>query len=364
MSKQAVRIAIAGANAERGWGRDAHLPALGGLEGFHIAAVSAREQALAEAAAPLFGAERAYGDTLAMLQDPDIDLVAVTVKVPEHRAIVLAALAAGKHVYCEWPLGADLAEAEEMAAAVRPGTRAFVGLQGLFAPAIRQARQYIAEGRIGKPLVSRVFSAAGAWGREAPPFYAYLQDKRNGASLETIGGGHTLAAIEALVGAYVEVDARTSILHPRVRIAGTGDWVERTCADHMLVLGRHASGCVSTLEVVGGRVKQPALFEIEGEDGWIRVSGVETGTYQIAPLQLEASFDTEPLPAAAVPGLSGPAANVAEIYWRIGEDLQSGEQSAPGFEAAVKLTRLLQAIDIAAETGQRQRVWAGVQPKA
>ncbi|MFV8817886.1 Gfo/Idh/MocA family protein [Haliea sp. E17] len=354
MSSKPFRVAIAGANPQRGWGRDAHLPALQALPGFSVAAVSAREQSIADAAAKTFGAQRAYGNTLGMVEDPEVDLVAVTVKVPEHRAIVLAALAAGKHVYCEWPLGIDLAEAQEMAAAVPAACRAFIGLQGLYAPALRQASGYIREGRIGRPQVLRVYSTAGAWGTEVPPFYAYLQDKRTGATMETIGGGHTLAAIESLVGPYVEVDARNSIQHPRVRIAGSDEWVERSCADHMLVLGRHAGGCVSTLEVVGGRVKRPVLFEIEGESGWIRVSGTEPGTYQIAPLQLEASFEAGPPPAAAVPALAGPAANVAEIYARISEDLDKGSSSAPGFTEAVRLSRLLLAIDTASATGARQ----------
>src|ERR1700704_5517352 len=122
-----IRVGIVGANAERGWGRDAHLDALRSLPQFTIGAVSARTQALAERAATAFGVTRAFGDSRALARDPDIDLVVVTVKVPEHRTVVLAALEAGKHVYCEWPLGRDLEEAKEMAAAVRPGSHAVVG---------------------------------------------------------------------------------------------------------------------------------------------------------------------------------------------------------------------------------------------
>ena len=106
-----LRIGFAGANAERGWAKDAHFPALKALPGLAVHAVSARTQEIADAAAAAFGAAKAFGDSLAMARDPDIDIVAVTVKVPEHRQIVLAALEAGKHVYCEWPLARDHAEA-------------------------------------------------------------------------------------------------------------------------------------------------------------------------------------------------------------------------------------------------------------
>ena len=351
-----IRVGIVGANAERGWARDAHLEALRALPQYTLAAVSARTQPLADAAAKHFGAQRAFGNSLALVRDPDVDLVAVTVKVPEHRGVVLAALEAGKHVYCEWPLGVDLGDAREMAAAVGPASHAVIGLQGLSAPAIRQAAQLVREGAIGAPRVLRVFATAAAWGETAAPHYAYLQDKQNGATLEAIGGGHTLAAIEALVGRYVEVDARNSILRPKVPVAGTDEMVDRTCADHMLVLGAHESGCVSTLEVVGGTSTRPALFEVQGSEGWLRVVGTVPGTYQIPRLALEASVPTPPLPEPAVPQLSGPPVNVAEAYARFAEQLRTGDRTLPDFGEAVRLTGLLDAIDTASADGRRQRL--------
>ena len=65
--------------------------------------------------------------------------------------------------------------------------------------------------------------------------------------------------------------------------------IERTCADHMLVLGLHASGCVSTLEVAGGTADRSASFELVGEHGWLRVTGESPATYQLATLTKELS---------------------------------------------------------------------------
>ncbi|SEO49388.1 Gfo/Idh/MocA family protein [Trujillonella endophytica] len=349
-----IRVGIVGANPDRGWGRDAHLPALRALPQFSIAAVSARTQEGADRAAAAFGAPRGLGDSLELARDPDVDVVVVTVKVPEHRAVVLAALAAGKHVYCEWPLGVDLAEAREMAAAVPAGVHAVIGLQGLSAPAIRQAVRLVEDGAIGTPRVLRVFATAAAWGETADPNAAYLQDRRNGATLETIGGGHTLAAIEALVGPYVEVDARNSILRPKVPVAGTGELVDRTSADHMFVIGAHDSGCVSGLEVLGGTSTRPALFEVQGSEGWLRVVGTVPGTYQIPRLAIEASVPVPALADPVPPGLIGPPANLAEVYTRLAGDLQAGTRTLPDFAAAVRLTALLEAIDRASATGARQ----------
>ena len=356
MSKP-LRVGIVGGNAERGWARDAHVPALAGLaDDFVIEAVSARTQDGAEAARNVFGARRAFGDSLAMVRDPDIDIVSVTVKVPEHRAVVLAALAAGKHVYCEWPLGRDLAEAEEMARAVGPNNHVMIGLQALSNPAVRQAAKLVSEGALGRLQVMRVFSSTAGWGLEAPRFYAYLQDKNNGATLEAIAGGHTLAALEAIAGSYVEVDARNTILQEQMRITGSDDVVQRTCADHMLILGRHASGCVSTLEVVGGTPDRPFALELIGDKGWLKISGGSPGGYQVGALKLETSFPSAPPAAPVAPDLRGAAMNLSESYARLRDDIGAGTRTVPDFEVAVRLTRLLQAIDQASSEGRRQRL--------
>lgn len=350
-----IRIGIVGANAERGWARDAHLPALRNLaESYCITAVSARDQASADAAATYFGAEMAFGDTLEMVRSSDVELVLVTVKVPEHRAVVLAALAAGKHVYCEWPLGKDLAEAEDMAAAVPPGIHAVVGLQGEQAPAIRTAGKLIAEGAIGQVQLLRGFGSAAGWGEESPVHYAYLQDKNNGATLETIGGGHTLSALETLIGPYAEVDARNSILRKKVRLSGTDEFIERTCADHMLITGKHVNGSVSILEVIGGSPNRPAEFEIVGDKGWMKIIGTVPGTCQIARLTLESSADVDPLPAPVCPELLGAPVNIAECYVALARDIREGTYTLPDFERAVRLTKLLSAIDTASDSGVRQ----------
>jgi len=200
-----------------------------------------------------------------------------------------------------------------------------------------------------------VYSPTAGWGLESPPFYAYLQDKRNGATLETIAGGHTLASLEAIVGAYVEVDARNTIVQEQIRIQGTAEFVQRTCADHMLVLGRHASGCVSTLEVVGGTPDRPFTLELIGEKGWLKISGGHAGGYQVGFLKLETSFPSEPQPAPIAPDLRGGALNLAESYTRFGSDIRNGTRTVPDFEVAVRLTRLLQAIDQASNEGRRQQ---------
>ena len=114
---EVLRVGIIGASAERGWAKESHVPAVQKLTGLQLAAVAAGDQAKSEAAAQAFGAKKAYSNAEELVRDPEIDLVTVAVKVPDHRELLLAALEEGKHIYCEWPLGRNLTEAKELSAA-------------------------------------------------------------------------------------------------------------------------------------------------------------------------------------------------------------------------------------------------------
>lgn len=356
MPSNIVRVGIVGANAERAWAHDAHVPALRALRQFSLEAVSARSQELAEEARKAFGAAKAYGHYVDLVRDPAVDIVSVTVKVPEHRGIVLAALEAGKHVFCEWPLGRDLDEAKELAAAVPPGVHVMIGLQALSSPAVLHAAKLVQDGALGALQLLRVFSPTGGWGRKTTPFRAYLQEKSNGATLETVAGGHTLALMEHIVGAFTEVDARTTILQPSVEVVGTGDMVERTCADHMLVLGRHESGCVSVLEVSGLEGERPFEFELVGNKGRLTLTSGNPYGFQAGSIQLQTSFDAEAAPPNSIPQLVHAPVNVAESYLRFASDIEAGKRTVPDFRYAVHLTRLIETIERASLSGARELI--------
>src|SRR3954466_10871248 len=142
-----IRVGIVGASASRGFASIAHIPALRALPQFEIVAVCTTREETAKAAAAQYGARLAFSDPETMAQHPDVDLVTVSVKVPDHCRPVMPAIEAGKHVYCEWPLGRNTDEAARMlAAAESRGVRHAVGLQGQVSPAICYAKDLIAEG--------------------------------------------------------------------------------------------------------------------------------------------------------------------------------------------------------------------------
>jgi len=101
MATEKVRVGIIGASMRNGWGRDAHIPALSALPEFEIKAVSTSRQETADETAKHFGVPHAFADPYKMVQHPDVDLVAICVRVPFHHELGMAALNAGKHLYSE-----------------------------------------------------------------------------------------------------------------------------------------------------------------------------------------------------------------------------------------------------------------------
>src|SRR5216684_3844805 len=91
--KSMLGVGIIGVSPVRGWATTAHIPALRALPNYEIRALSAHSVESARAAGEVFGVSAVFSDHEQLVSQPDIDVVAVTVKVPHHRAIVSAALA-------------------------------------------------------------------------------------------------------------------------------------------------------------------------------------------------------------------------------------------------------------------------------
>src|SRR6266581_6327370 len=198
MTGQRFKVGIVGLQPGRSWAARAHIPALRALsETFEIVGVANTSTASAEAAAAATRLPRAFADVAELVAAPEVDIVTVAVKVPPHFEIVKTAIGAGKHVYCEWPLGNGLAEAEELAALARSnGVLGVVGNQARVAPAIAYLRTLIADGFVGDVLSTTLTAWGGNWGASisSPETYGYLLDRTNGATMLTIPMGHTLAA--------------------------------------------------------------------------------------------------------------------------------------------------------------------------
>ncbi|WP_405654476.1 Gfo/Idh/MocA family protein [Streptomyces sp. RK9] len=362
----AVGVGVVGLSARSGWAPHSHLPALTRLPGYALRALAASTPESARAAGEKYGIDRAHAGAAELAADPAVDLVVVSVRVPRHREVILAALAAGKHVLSEWPLGNGVVEAEELAAAAaRAGVRTFTGLQARSAPAVRHLRDLVADGYVGEVLSTSLVASGRRWGPTFEPGGAYLLDKGNGGTMLTIPFGHTVDALALVLGEFTEVSATTATRRPVVREEGSGRAVPMTVEDQVAVTGRLASGAVASVHFRGGLSRGTDFhWEINGTDGDLVVTG-DHGHLQQARLTVRGARGADahlaelPVPGRYfdVPELDGlraePAYNVGVQYARIERDLREGTRTVPDFAHAARRQRLLDAIGRAAATGTR-----------
>ena len=350
-----LRVGIIGATG--GWAKDSHVPAVQRLTGLELVAVASSSQANADAAAESLGVKAAYGNGMDLIRDPDVDIVTVAVRVPDHHGLVLAALSAGKHVYCEWPLGRNVSEAEEMATAARTaGVHAAIGLQTRSNPAVLKAREVIRSGSLGRLLSARVYSTTAGFGPSVPSPFVYLEDPRNGANLVTIQGGHTLDLSTMLLGAFAEANALVNRQFPQIALNKEKSLTPRTTFDHILVQGTLGTGIPLSLEVSGGLPpdKTPFHFEISCEKGTLVLSGGAARGFQAGSLELLVNGQSQPVDASEVGAMPDSAINVAGLYAGLRDDILKGTRSAADFDHAVRLTHLIEDMFVSSSEGIRK----------
>lgn len=183
----------------------------------------------------------------------------------------------------------------------------------------------------------------------------------------TIPLGHTLAALRDVLGDITELSSRLVHRRVQVRALDTGEWLPMSSPDQVLINGVLASGAPISIHYRGGAPRGGVGFEwyIQGTDGDIRVTAA-SGHTQVVQLSLEgARAEERTLHPLAIPTGSQagwPAdvivGNVARMYARLAADLENGTRTAPNFDDAVELHRLIAAIETASDHGGR------VEPKA
>ena len=361
-----IRVGIVGATVTpggSGWGANAHVPALHALPEFELKAVCTAHEETAQASKEAFGAELAFHDFEQMIAHPDIDVISVVVRVPGHHALVMSALEAGKAVFCEWPLGATVAEAEDMATLAN--TRAVptaVGLQARSDPSLMYARELVQQGYIGEVVSARMGAVSQAVTQRGIG-RIWQGDRRNGANTLTIAGGHAIDALCFVLGELEEVSARLTTRITEWHNTDSGETMQVDSPDWISVAGRLGGGAeVSFLTTTVPFGPSGNRFEIYGREGTLVISG---GSSNIGPNHLQGARGDDPLAALEVPERfklvpestpTGPARNVAQGYARLAQAMASGEGYEPGFAHAVKRHALIAAIERSSSEGRTVRL--------
>jgi predicted dehydrogenase len=348
-----IRLGFVGANVRATWASQSHFPALLASPDVELTAVCTTRPESAEEARAAFGAKLAFADWREMVQSPQVDAVAVVVRVPEHYGPTRAALEAGKHVYTEWPLGRDTAEAEELAArAEAAGVQTVVGLQSRVSPSLMFVKELLESGYVGDPLSINVSGFRG--GASAMPLARTWQaDASLGANTLTIAFGHVVDALRFVAGDFTRVRTLVTTQTRTWYATDTGQTVDVTSPDSVLVSGALASGAVAAVHVASvAWAGRGFRLEIYGRDGTLHVSGSVSsqrgeallvrgarGTNELANLEVPDRFRLVPPDFPR-----GDPFNVGQMYHLFAEAIRTGHNRAPTFATAVGLHHFLDAV--------------------
>ena len=353
-------MGLIGASVTGTWSSRSHLPALQASSEVELTAVCTTKADTAEAARRAWGARLAFDDYRKMVASAEIDAVAVVVRVPSHYAPTLAALEAGKHVYCEWPLGRTTAEAVELARLAKArGLVTAVGLQARVNPALMHMKELVEAGFLGEVMAVHVsLMREGVLSR--PSHRTWQRDAELGANTLTIASGHTIDAMRYVTGDFSRLSAVVATQATQWLDTGTNTWLDVTSPDNVLLSGRLASGVIVSVHV--GAIPFAGSgyrMEIYGRDGTLVATGEESpqlsdislhgakGSNTLAPLPVPERF------SFAAPGTpSGAARNVGQMYTLFSRAIRGADSGQPTFATAVELHRLVDAIKQASDSGR------------
>ena len=235
-----IRLGFVGANVNSTWATQSHFPALLACPDVEFTAVCTTRPESAEEARRAFGAKLAFHDFREMAASPDIDAVAVVVRVPSHYEPTRAAIEAGKHVLTEWPLGRDTAEAVELAALARDrGVQTAVGLQSRVSPALLYVKELLESGYVGEMISCHVTTMRDG-PLERPSSRTWQRDASLGAHTLSIATGHVIDALRFVAGDFARVACMASTQVGQWYETDSQQFVDVTSPDNVRVSGQLA----------------------------------------------------------------------------------------------------------------------------
>ncbi|WP_461538598.1 Gfo/Idh/MocA family protein [Spongorhabdus nitratireducens] len=226
---------------------------------------------LASTKASELGFRRSTGDWRQLVTDPDIDIVDICSPNYLHKDMALAAIAAGKHVYCEKPLAMCANDALEITlAAEQAGVKTLVGFNYAKNPTIQLAREIIQQGEIGEVVHFRSVFNEDYLADPDTPFSWRLKRQLSGSGALNDLGSHIVNLAQHLVAPINEVCADSRTVHRQRSLSGQPDnQAEVENEDLIQMMLRFSNGATGSIEasrIAWGR-KNGLWFEVTGTKG-------------------------------------------------------------------------------------------------
>ncbi|WP_454721063.1 MULTISPECIES: Gfo/Idh/MocA family protein [Cupriavidus] len=357
-----IRVGIVGIG---NWARHGHLRVLRLLPGYTLAAIYSQRKEAAQAAAREYGIGHVADSLDALVSHPEVDLVVVLTTAPQHEEAVRAAIGAGKDVYCEWPLSTRTETSQELVRlAEQRGVRHVVGLQRRHAAHNRYLKDLLEQGYVGKLRSVRMHVSMNYFQALRPNALRWTAPPENFSSVIAIYAGHFLDMLLAATGWPASIAALMVNQFDKITIEETGEVFPTTTPDQLVLSGTLAGGAVLSVHIEGGKRNGSGVrIDITGDAGDLRITntsafgdigddyrieGAHGDNLPLAPLPVPARYDR--LPSSALPSA---VLELAELYAAFEQDVRHGTATAPTFEDAVRMHRLLDAAAASSGSGRR-----------
>lgn len=345
-------------------------------------AICGRNKDGVTSASKQFGWESVETDYKKLVSREDIDIVDVTAPSNFHKAVVLDAIAEGKHVFCEKPLAITLDESRQMLEAAKSaGIKHQIGFNYRFAPAIKLAKKLIDDGKIGKVFHFRA-SYLQDWiiDPKFPMVWRLDKDICGSGSLGDLGA-HIIDLATYLVGDINEVSGMSKtfvkkrpIVKEMTGLSGTASddapLGDVTVDDATIFLAEFDCGALGTFEATRFTAghKNDMSFEINGDKGSIKFIFERMNELQYC------DFTEDPdVQGFRVIQASDSVHSYAKNFWPAGHVLGyentfviqfyefinsiiKDKVASPGFDAGVKVAQIMKAVELSCQSKKRVHV--------
>ena len=364
---QKLKVAIIGVDQHlHGFGARAHIPAILAAPNIQLEAVCTTRVDSARLAAERFGAKRYYTQVEDLVQDPDIDLVNVAVRVRSHYSLVWTVLKAKKMVYCEWPLGLNVLEARTLASLARQNNLlTAIGTQGRFAPGILYLKQLIEDGYIGRPLMFHLSHFLPRFPVRSDHWWSAMEEEYSGAL--GVACAHATDTLQSILGSITEVSGYAETLHPHDHYADTAEPFTWTAMDAVSYQARLGSGVTGTAHISNLSTQQMGFrLDIFGDKGQLSATTPYYVSY--SPITLKGMRSGESETELEIPAeyflasdleVGSAGYNIAQALLKFRQAWLSGTDFHANFQDGYNLHSLLTAIN----TSWQERRWVSIAPE-